>query len=91
MREMGCHGPESIGGTPVTLHMYVEDVDAAFGKAVSAGAKVKRPLSDMFWGDRYGVLMDPFGHSWSMASHREDVTPAEIRRRAQTACTGVGA
>ena len=91
MREMGCHGPESIGGTPVTLHMYVEDVDAAFGKAVSAGAKVKRPLSDMFWGDRYGVLMDPFGHSWSMASHREDVTPAEIRRRAQTACTGAGA
>jgi uncharacterized glyoxalase superfamily protein PhnB len=88
MREMGCQGPESIGGTPVTIHMYVEDVDAAFGKAVSAGAKVKMPLSDMFWGDRYGVLTDPFGHSWSMATHREDVTQAEVRQRAQAACTG---
>ena len=87
MHAMGCRGPESIGGTPVTIHMYVEDVDAAFGQAVSAGAKVKLPLSDMFWGDRYGVLTDPFGHSWSMASHREDVTPAVIRQRAQTACT----
>lgn len=86
--EMNCHGPQSVGGTPVTIHMYVEDVDDAFGKAVSAGAKVRMPLSDMFWGDRYGVLTDPFGHSWSMATHKEDLTPAEIGKRAQTACTG---
>ena len=89
--EMDCRGPESIGGTPVTIHMYVEDVDAAFGKAVAAGAQVKMPLSDMFWGDRYGVLADPFGHAWSMATHKEDVTPEEIGKRAQTACAGAAA
>jgi uncharacterized glyoxalase superfamily protein PhnB len=85
--EMGCWGPAGATGTPVTIHMYVEDVDAAFGKAVAAGARVKMPLSDMFWGDRYGVLTDPFGHAWSMATHREDLTPEEIRKRAQ-ACAG---
>lgn len=89
--EMGCRGPESIGGTPVTIHMYVEDVDAAFAKAVAAGAQVKMPLSDMFWGDRYGVLADPFGHAWSIATHKEDVTPGEIGKRAQTACSGAAA
>jgi len=89
--EMGCRGPESIGGTPVTIHMYVEDVDAAFAKAVAAGAQVKMPLSDMFWGDRYGVLADPFGHAWSIATHQEDVTPGEIGKRAQTACSGAAA
>jgi uncharacterized glyoxalase superfamily protein PhnB len=89
--EMDCRGPQSVGGTPVTIHMYVEDVDAAFGKAVAAGAHVKMPLSDMFWGDRYGVLTDPFGHAWSIATHKEDVTPEEIRKRAQTACAGATA
>src|SRR5215510_7117931 len=88
---MDCRGPESIGGTPITIHMYVEDVDAAFGKAVTAGAKVRMPLADMFWGDRYGVLADPFGHSWSLASHREDLAPDEIAKRAQSACTGAAA
>jgi len=86
---MDCRGPQAIGGTPVTIHMFVEDVDAAFGKAVAAGAQVKMPLSDMFWGDRYGVLADPFGHSWSIATHKEDVTPEEIGKRARTACAGV--
>ena len=86
MPEMGCRGPESTGGTPVTIHMYVEDVDAAFGKAVAAGATVRMPLADMFWGDRYGVLTDPFGHAWSLASHKEDLTPEEIRKGAQAAC-----
>lgn len=85
--QMGCCGPESIGGTPVTLHMYVEDVDAAFGKAVATGAQVKMPLADMFWGDRYGVLTDPFGHSWSLATHKKDLTPEQIRQGAQTACS----
>ena len=89
--EMGCRGPESIGGTPVTIHMFVEDVDAAFGKAVAAGAQVKMPLSDMFWGDRYGLLTDPFGHAWSMATHKEDLTEEEIGLRAQSACAGAAA
>src|SRR5262245_22832293 len=64
--DMNCHGPQSIGGTPVTIHMYVDDVDSAFAKAVAAGATVRMPLTDMFWGDRYGLLADPFGHLWSM-------------------------
>ena len=89
--EMDCRGPKSVGGTPVTIHMYVEDVDAAFGKAVTAGAQVKMPLADMFWGDRYGALTDPFGHAWSLATHKEDVTPEEIRKRTQTACAEVPA
>jgi PhnB protein len=86
--EMDCRGPQTVGGTPVTIHMYVEDVDAAFSKALAAGAQVKMPLSDMFWGDRYGVLVDPFGHSWSLATHKEDLTPEEIGKRAQAACGG---
>jgi len=86
--EMDCRGPQSIGATPVTIHMFVDDVDAAFGKAVAAGAQVKMPLADMFWGDRYGVLADPFGHAWSMATHKEDLTPEEIGKRAQAACAG---
>jgi PhnB protein len=89
--QMGCLGPESIGGTPVTIHMFVEDVDAAFGKAVAAGAQVKMPLADMFWGDRYGLLTDPFGHAWSMATHKEDLTPEQIGKRAQSACAGAAA
>ena len=86
--QMDCRSPQSIGGSPVTIHMYVEDVDAAFGKAVAAGAKVRMPLADMFWGDRYGILADPFGHSWSLATHKEDLTPKEISARAQGACGG---
>ena len=83
--EMDCRGPQSIGGSPVTIHMFVEDVDAAFNKALAAGAQVRMPLADMFWGDRYGVLTDPFGHSWSIATHKEDLTPEEIGNRAQAA------
>jgi PhnB protein len=83
--EMNCRGPKSIGGSPVTIHMFVADVDAAFETAVKAGAEVAMPLADMFWGDRYGILTDPFGHSWSIATHQEDVTPEEIGKRAQGA------
>ena len=83
--EMNAHGPESIGGTPVTIHIYVEDADAAFSRAINAGAQVRMPLADMFWGDRYGALSDPFGHSWSIATHKEDLTPEEIQKRMQTA------
>ena len=83
--EMDCRGPRSIGGTPVTIHIFVKDVDTAFNKALAAGAGVKMPLADMFWGDRYGVLTDPFGHSWSLATHKEDLTPEEISTRAREA------
>jgi len=83
--EMNARGPESIGGSPVTIHMFVEDADAVFNQAVNAGAQVRMPLADMFWGDRYGVLADPFGHLWSVATHKEDLTPEEIGKRMQTA------
>ena len=80
--EMGSRSPQSLGGTANSLHLYVEDVDAAFKKAIAAGAKVQMPVADMFWGDRYGKLIDPFGHEWGLATHKEDLTPREIRKRA---------
>jgi PhnB protein len=86
--EMGSRGPHSIGGTSVTIHVYVEDVDTVFNQAVTAGAQVRMPLADMFWGDRYGLVTDPFGHSWSLATHKEDLTPDEISKRAQAAFGG---
>ncbi|HXW61220.1 MAG TPA: VOC family protein [Candidatus Acidoferrales bacterium] len=81
----GVCSPQSLNGSTVSLFVYLEDVDAVFSKAVSAGAKEVQPPADMFWGDRYGRLTDPFGHSWSLATHIEDVTPEEIGRRAQQA------
>jgi PhnB protein len=83
--QMGARGPEALGGTPVTLHIYVEDVDTAFNQALAAGAKVRMPLDNMFWGDRYGQLVDPFGHQWSLATHKEDLKPEEIAERAKAA------
>jgi uncharacterized glyoxalase superfamily protein PhnB len=80
-----CRSPASIGGTPVTLHLYVNDADAAFKRATSAGAEVVMPLENAFWGDRYGKLKDPFGHEWSIATHVEDVSPAECAQRAAAA------
>jgi PhnB protein len=77
--------PQSLGGSPVGIFLYVNDVDSAFQKAITAGAKVEMPLENMFWGDRYGKLTDPFGHSWSMATHVEDVAPAEMQKRMQAA------
>lgn len=77
--EWGSVGPKALKGSPVTLHMYVNDADAAFQRAVDAGATVKMPLEDMFWGDRYGVLVDPFGHQWSIATHVRDLTSEEIQ------------
>jgi PhnB protein len=77
----GCKSPQSLGGTSMGLHIYVKDVDAAFAKAVAAGAKVSMPVMDMFWGDRYGKLADPFGHEWSLATHKEELMPAEIEQR----------
>jgi PhnB protein len=71
-------GPKMLKGTPVTLHLYVADVDATFKRALDAGAKAVMPVQDMFWGDRYGVLEDPFGHNWSVASHVRDVSDEEL-------------
>lgn len=68
---------------PTALHLYVANVDAVFKRAVDAGARVRMALADMFWGDRYGKLADPFGHEWSLATHKEDLRPAEIRKRAE--------
>ena len=77
MPEWGALGPKSLKGSPVTLHLYVEDVDAAVKRAVDAGAKVTMPVADMFWGDRYGKIEDPFGHQWSVATHVRDVSMDE--------------
>lgn len=81
----GCMSPQTYGGTAVTLTLYVDDADAVFKRAVDAGAEVKMPIDDMFWGDRYGVVADPFGHWWAVATHKEDVSPEELQRRGREA------
>ena len=81
----GVVGPQSLGGSPVTLHLYVKDVDAAFQRALDAGAVMTMPVMDQFWGDRYGKLKDPFGHDWSIASRREIVGKKEMERRGKAA------
>jgi len=80
--EMGsCSSPDSLGGSSVTLNVYTENVDQLFNQAVAAGAKVTMPLTNQFWGDRYGQLKDPFGHNWALGQHVEDVSPEEMERR----------
>ncbi len=79
--EMGALSPAAIGGSPVVVHIYVNDADALWNRAVAAGAKITMPIADMFWGDRYGKLEDPFGHRWSIATHMEDLTGEEIAAR----------
>lgn len=81
--EMGGRSPETLGGTSVMIHLYVDDVDAMSSKAIAAGAIVLAPVADQFYGDRGGKLGDPFGHVWWLASHKEDLAPDEIRKRAQ--------
>ena len=81
--DCASRSPESLGGTAVGILLYVEDVDAVFERAKSAGAEVRMPVADMFWGDRFGTLADPFGHEWSLATHIEDVTPEQMRERAE--------
>jgi PhnB protein len=83
--EWGSVGPKALKGTPVTIHLYVEKVDAVFNQAVSVGAKVVMPVADMFWGDRYGLVEDPFGHRWSIATRTRDLSPAEIEQGAKDA------
>jgi PhnB protein len=84
--ERGATGPK--GGSPVTIHLYVTDADAVFSRAVEAGATVKMPLADMFWGDRYGQVVDPFGHHWSIATHLEDLTIEQMQERMAAAFGG---
>lgn len=79
MKEWGAVGPKSLKGSPVTIHLMVEDVDAVFDRAVKAGATVTMPVADQFWGDRYGCLEDPYGHKWSVATHVRDVGPEEMQ------------
>jgi PhnB protein len=80
MPEWGALGPKSLKGSPVTVHLYVENADATFERAVKAGAKVTMPMADQFWGDRYGKLEDPFGHHWSVATHQREVSMEEAQQ-----------
>lgn len=84
-KEMGCLSPQTTGGTPVYMMFYTQDVDAVFKRAIDAGAVEKMPVADQFWGDRYGLLADPFGHCWEIATHKEDLTPEEMERRGREA------
>ena len=77
--------PVALKGTPVSLHHYVENCDAAIKRAADAGAKVEMPAADMFWGDRFGVVIDPYGHKWSFATHQKDLTPAEMNAEMKSA------
>ena len=81
-----ARGPAALGGTPVTIHLSLPDVDSAFERAVEAGAIARMAPADMFWGDRYGVVEDPFGHRWSMATHIRDVSPEEMAAAMQQGC-----
>jgi PhnB protein len=83
--EMGYRGPRAIGGSPVSIHLYVENVDEVFPRALAAGGTVLQPVKDQFYGDRSGTLRDPFGHVWNIATHKEDLSPEEMHRRAQAA------
>ena len=85
-----CLSPKSRGGTSVTLHLYVADADAAFDRAVKAGGTVKMPVSDMFWGDRYGVVEDPFGHQWAIATHQHDYTQEQVVANAKAMFAKMG-
>ena len=88
--DMDFMSPQSRGGASVTLHIYVKDVDAVVAGAVAAGAKLKRPVKDEFYGDRNGTIEDPFGHLWSIATHKEDLTKAQMRRRMEEAMKQMG-
>jgi PhnB protein len=86
----GTKSPTSLGGTSASLFLYVPNVDASFKRTVGAGCRGTMPPTDMFWGDRFGQLVDPFGHHWSLATHKEDVRPAEMKKRAAAAMAQTG-
>ncbi|MDH2908026.1 MAG: VOC family protein [Candidatus Nitrosotalea sp.] len=81
-----CRSPQSVGGTGSSIYLYVSDADATFDKAIAAGAKPQMAMMDAFWGDRFGSIEDPFGHVWSIATHKKDVTPEEMSKAAQEMC-----
>lgn len=83
--QWGAVGPQTVGNTTGGLHLYVTDADAGIARAVAAGAKVTMPAQDVFWGDRYGKIVDPFGHEWSIAHHKEDLTPEQVMERGKAA------
>ena len=85
---MGARSPQALNGSPVAIHLYVDDVDAWFSRAIAAGCVARMPPTDMFWGDRYGKLEDPYGHLWSVATHKEDVAPEEMARRMRAEVRG---
>jgi PhnB protein len=91
--EMGFKGPKTIGGSPISIMIYVDDVDTVFNQAIAAGGTEQRPVKDQFYGDRSGTLEDPFGHVWHVATHKEDVSPEEMeeRMKSHTAASGSGA
>jgi len=86
MPQHGALGPKSLKGSPVAIHLYVEDADSFAARAVMAGAKMTMPVTDMFWGDRYGQFEDPFGHRWSVATQKRKVTPQEMQQAMQAVC-----
>ncbi len=83
MSDMGCKSAESLGASPISLYVYVPDVDAVFEQAVAAGATEVMPVADMFWGDRCGTLKDPFGYQWTIATHKRDLTEKEVQKGAE--------
>ena len=91
--EMGYKGPKTLGGSPISIMIYVDDVDTVFSQAIAAGGTEQRPVKDQFYGDRSGTLEDPFGHVWHVATHKEDVSPEEMEQRMKghTAASGGGA
>jgi len=90
--KFGTKSPQSLGGSPVSIFLYIPDVDATFKQAIAAGAKEIMAVTDQFWGDRHGKVADPFGHTWDLATHKEDLTPAEMQERAKKAfAQGAGA
>jgi PhnB protein len=90
MPQGGTVSPQTLSGTTGSLFLYVPDVDAAFKRALDAGAKAVMPPADMFWGDRFGKLVDPFGHHWGMATHKEDLSPEEVRKRGAAFMASMG-
>jgi PhnB protein len=88
--DMGVRSPQSLGGSPVSILLYVEDVDTRFNQAIAAGATEQKAVQDQFYGDRSGTLVDPFGHVWSIATHKEDVSPAEMDRRMEASMKQTG-
>ena len=89
--QWGSKSPKALGGSPVSLHLYVDDADSLFQRAVAAGCTVTMPIMDAFWGDRYGKVKDPFGHEWGIGTHKEDLTPEEMGKRAKAAFAAMAA